>query len=370
MMTKQTYIWSLATRLFHIFLIISVATAYIVSDFEKLLPIHVAFGYTVALLFTFRIVWGFMDVKYSKFSDFNFNIKDLLYYLTHVFGEKKEYAGHNPASSWAIIAMIVLGFLTVISGTLVYGTQEGMGILSFLNHTIFKKMELFEELHEIIANSFMLVVGAHIAGVLLDTFVHKSSVIVSMINGHKDVDAQSLKLTLLQKVFAVFWLSTSALFLVYMLQNPNNALLADTNEKINYNQEHPLFAQECSSCHILYPPFLLPESSWNTMMDDLENHFGDDASLDKADVLSIRNYLLSHSANNSTKEAAFYILQSLENNSTIAITKTPYWIKRHKNIDKNIFHTKKVLKKSNCKACHKNFEQGLLNDSDIEIPKG
>jgi len=368
-MTNQSYIWSLATRLFHILLIFTVSVAYIVSDFEKLLPLHVAFGYTIALLFIFRMMWGFMNVKYSKFSNFNFSIKELIYYMTHVFDNKKEYVGHNPASSWAIITMIVLALLTAISGTLTYGTQEGMGIFAFLNQTIFKKMELFEELHEFFANAFMLVVGVHIAGVLLDTLLHKSDVINSMITGYKNTQGSEVKLTLFQKVFAFIWLASSTIFLLYMLQNPDNPLLADTNQKIDYKQEHTLFYEECSSCHLLYPPFLLPSKSWSTMMDGLENHFGDDASLEYADMRSIKNYLLSHSANNSTKESAFYILQSLKNNSTITITKTPYWIKRHKNIDIKIFKNEEVSKKSNCKSCHENFENGLINDKDIKVPK-
>ena len=369
MMTKQTYTWTLFTRLFHILLIISVATAYVVSDFDKLLSLHVAFGYTIALLFLFRVIWGFMDVPYSKFSDFNFTVKELLSYMLNVLGEKKEYIGHNPASSWAIIAMILLAFLTAISGTLTYGTQEGMGILAFMNNTMFQKMEIFEEIHEFFANLFMLVVAAHIAGVLLDTFLHKSDVINSMITGYKKVDAKSVSVTPSQKVFGFVWIIASITFLLYMLLTPSNPLLNDANKRVDYKQEHTLFYEECSSCHTLYPPFLLPRASWAKMMDDLENHFGDDASLDKEDMLSIKSYLLTHSAEYSTKEAAFKILQSMENNVTIAITKTPYWIQRHKEIEKEIFQSKKVGKKSNCKACHNNFENGLLNDKDIKIPK-
>ena len=368
-MTKPTYTWSLFTRLFHILLVLSVATAYIVSDFDSLLPIHVAFGYTVALLFVFRVIWGFMNVPYSKFSDFNFNIKELLSYMLNVFGDKKEYVGHNPASSWAIVSMIVLALLTAISGTVVLGTQEGVGVLASLNQTMFKEMEIFEELHEFFANLFMLIVAAHIAGVLLDTFVHKSDVINSMITGYKKVDAKSIALTPVQKLFGFIWIALSILFLLYMLLSPNNLLLKDENIRVDYKQEHALFQEECSSCHTLYPPFLLPRASWAKIMDNLENHFGDDASLEREDMLSIKSYLLSNSAESSTKEAAFKILKTLENNDTIAITKTPYWIKRHKEIEKEIFSSKKVGKKSNCKACHGNFESALLNDKDIAIPK-
>lgn len=38
--------------------------------------------------------------------------------------------------------------------------------------------------------------------------------------------------------------------------------------------------QECASCDIAFPPSMLPAASWKRMMGELENHFGDDASLD------------------------------------------------------------------------------------------
>jgi len=369
-MTKPTYTWSLATRLFHLLLLLSVAITYLVSDFENLLSFHVIFGYTIALLFSFRILWGFMDVKHSKFSDFIFSPRELLYYMTHMFHNKKEYAGHNPASSWAIVAMILFAFLAVLSGALTYGTQEGMGLFSSLNHTFFKDMELFEEIHEFFANLFMLVVGAHIAGVVLDTLLHRSDVIASMVSGYKSSSSATLKLTFMQKIFGILWILTPLLFAVYMLSRPTNPLLKDANVKISYQQEQPLFAEECSSCHTLYPPFLLPRASWAKMMDNLEDYFGNDASLENEDTLLIRNYLLSYAAESSTKESALKILKSIENNATIAITKTPYWVKRHKEIDKEVFKSQKVKKISNCKACHQNFENGLLNDKDIQIPKG
>lgn len=105
-------------------------------------------------------------------------------------------------------------------------------------------------------------------------------------------------------------------------------------------------------------------------MGELENHFGDDASLDKETTNSIREYLVKNSAESSTKESAFKILNSMDSNETIAITKTPYWKRRHSEIEKSVFDSKKVTSRANCKACHQNIEQGLLNDKDIKIPQG
>lgn len=367
-MTKN-YVWSLFTRLFHLLLVLEVAFLFLFSDFDNLLSYHAVIGYTVGLLFLFRIIWGFMDVRYSKFRDFNFNLNDLKEYMFNIFGNKKEYTGHNPASSWAIVAMIAFGLFSVFSGIVVYGTQEGMGLLSFLNNSIFKKMDFFEEVHEFFTTAFMFVIFAHIAGVLLDKVVHKSRAVESMIDGYKETKSESLKLTLFQKLFGILWIGLSIYFLIYLLSNPSNVLVADTNTAVDYKKEHPLFENECKSCHTLYPPYLLPKQSWVKMMNNLENHFGDDASLNEKDKNSIRDYLVRNAAESSTKESAFYILKSMKNTEIIAVTEMPYWIKRHDDIDKSIFASKEVSAKSNCKACHSNIEQGLLNDKDIKIPQ-
>lgn len=367
-MTK-IYVWSLFTRLFHLLLVIGVAVAFLLAEFESLLTLHVAVGYTIGLLFLYRVLWGFMDVKYSQFKDFNFSLVALTEYMFSIFGKKKEYIGHNPASSWAIVAMIALGLGSVFTGAVVYGTQEGMGFFSFLNFSLFKKMDFFKDVHEFFSNAFMAVIFLHIAGVVVDKVLHKSSAARSMLDGYKSGDAESLKLTLFQKLFGIFWIASSIFLFFYLLSTPSSLLVADANTAVDYKKEHPQFYNECKSCHTLYPPYLLPKQSWVKMMDNLENHFGDDASLDEKDKNSIRDYLVDNSAENSTKESAFHILKSIKNTEIIAVTKTPYWEKRHDEIDKSIFASKDVVAKSNCKACHKNIEQGLLNDKDIKIPE-
>ena len=364
---KKMFVWGLYTRLSHALLMVMMLAVFLTPEVKRLLTLHVALGYTLALLFLFRIVWGLMDVKYSKFKDFNFRLKDLKEYMLTIFGNKKEYIGHNPASSYAIIAMIVLTFLAVITGALTYGVKEGMGIFAFMNHTLFRDMKLFKEVHELFSNALMAVIFVHIAGVLLDKIVHKSRALESMVDGYKQGDEEGLKLTLLQKIYGVLALGLSLFAFVYMLVMPNSLLIADGNPKMDYAKENSAFYKECISCHTLYPPFLLPSKSWVSMMDSLENHFGDDASLDAKTTESIKEFLVKNSAESSTKESSLRIMVSLNQEKTyLAITETPFWKNRHKKIDKSVYEQADIGKPSNCKACHANIENGLLNNRDIK----
>ncbi len=369
-MTKS-YIWPLFNRVLHILLIVFFGVTFILGDIDELLSYHVIFALVFTLLFVFRIIWGFIGPKYSKFKDFNFNKKDLKEYLLSPFSHTKEYIGHNPASSWAIIAMILLTISTTLTGMLAYGIEKNHGVFSFLHSEYFKDMELFEEAHEVFANMLIAVIVVHIAGALLDKFIKKGDAIDSMVNGYKKLSLNSsISTNIFQKIFAILAFVLSLYAFYYLLSAKDNIFIASANQKQDYSLVHQDFADECGSCHITYPPYLLPQRSWRLMMSDLENHFGDDASIDKKTNLSILAFLDKYSAENSTHEAALKILKSLkENNSTIAITKTPYWQKRHKHIDKNIFLTKDVKSKANCSACHKDIEYGLIESERIKVPK-
>jgi len=110
----------------------------------------------------------------------------------------------------------------------------------------------------------------------------------------------------------------------------------------------------------------LPKNSWRVLMSDLENHFGDDAFLDIEDNVNILRFLENNSAEGSTKEVSFKMLQSIGKKDIIAITSTSFWKERHANISKDIFKHKKIKSKANCKACHIDIEKGLIEDENIK----
>ncbi|MGB3749933.1 MAG: cytochrome b/b6 domain-containing protein, partial [Arcobacteraceae bacterium] len=208
-MTKS-YIWPLFNRVSHVLLIIFFATSYILGDFDELLSYHVAFGLALGVVIFFRIIWGYMGPKHSKFKDFNFNLGDIKEYLLNPFSKTKVYLGHNPASSYAIVAMILLAFLSIISGLLAYGIEENHGVFSFLHSEYFKDMELFEEIHEIFSNLFLAVIGLHVLGSLVDKFIKKSDAIDSMVSGYKKTaQVKSVKVNIFQKFLGIVFIGVS-----------------------------------------------------------------------------------------------------------------------------------------------------------------
>ena len=51
--------------------------------------------------------------------------------------------------------------------------------------------------------------------------------------------------------------------------------------------DNALYKKECASCHFGYQPGLLPAQSWSYIMQNLEKHYGVDASIDEQDRVAI-----------------------------------------------------------------------------------
>lgn len=119
-----------------------------------------------------------------------------------------------------------------------------------------------------------------------------------------------------------------------------------------------LYQKECASCHFGYQPALLNKASWEKVMGNLSDHFGTDAFLGKVESEQILNYLVSNAG--SGKITA--------NNTTMQITKSPYFIKEHRKISANLIEQKEVGSLANCMACHTTADKGSYSERAIVIP--
>ncbi|OFZ31382.1 MAG: cytochrome b [Bdellovibrionales bacterium RIFCSPHIGHO2_01_FULL_40_29] len=177
---RSTLTYDLPTRLFHwlfsgLFLL-SFAIAKIVDDDSIIFTYHMLMGLILGGLVLWRIVWGFFGSKHARFSGFNLNPLDLKdYFLGILSGSKKRWSGHNPASSWAAITMFALGLGSAITGYLMSTGNK----------------ETFEDIHEFMANTFIVVVILHIAGVLLHSIRHQDKIALSMVDGKKEFTENS-----------------------------------------------------------------------------------------------------------------------------------------------------------------------------------
>ena len=109
---------------------------------------------------------------------------------------------------------------------------------------------------------------------------------------------------------------------------------------------------ECGACHMAYQPGFLPADSWKTIMADLANHFGEDASLDPKTTNDITTYLVKHAGRKRRHKAG---------QPPLRITKLRWFVRKHRHeVSKRAM--KRAGTMSNCIACHRGADKGYYED--------
>jgi cytochrome b len=137
------------------------------GDDSSLFPFHGLLGLVLGFMWLLRIIWGFVGTKHARFESFAYRPGEVLRYLKDaLIGRARRYAGHNPGSSAAALAMFVL-----LPGIVATGLLMGSG------------MEWVEDLHQLLAYAMIAVVLVHILGLALHTSRHRENIALSMVNG-------------------------------------------------------------------------------------------------------------------------------------------------------------------------------------------
>lgn len=134
--------------------------------------------------------------------------------------------------------------------------------------------------------------------------------------------------------------------------------------------EYAVYAEECGSCHLAYPPGLLPARSWRTLMSGLANHFGDSAELDADTGRQIADWLTANAAETSSHRKSAKILRSVRGATPLRPSQTPYILGKHDEIAPAVFRRKAVTSRANCGGCHRGAERWEFDDDDVRIPAG
>lgn len=177
-------VWDPVVRIGHWSLVAAFFTAYLTGD-QYLTP-HVWAGYVIGIVVCFRLIWGFVGTAHARFSDFVRSPSEIFQYLADlVHHRSRPHIGHNPAGGAIIVALLVLLIGTVTSGVVLYGMEEGAGPLAAWVIGIAHQEEVWEEVHEVLANLTLLLVGLHVAGMLFSSVAYGENLIRSMITGRK-----------------------------------------------------------------------------------------------------------------------------------------------------------------------------------------
>lgn len=172
MKDKQTVsVWDPIVRLFHWSLVLSFAVAWLSAESWR--DLHEWAGYAAALLISVRILWGFTGSHYARFRQFVRKPASVIAFgramLRH---QEPRHIGHNPAGGYMILGLLAAMAVTALTGWM-YTLDAFWG------------EEWVEKLHEATATLMLVMVIAHVAGILYTSHQHQENLVKAMISGKK-----------------------------------------------------------------------------------------------------------------------------------------------------------------------------------------
>jgi len=115
-MAHRVRVWDLPTRLFH-WLLVACVVALVTTGYigGEVMPWHARCGYAVLTLLLFRIVWGFIGGRWSRFRSFLYAPSSVLAYLGGR-PHPDHLVGHNPLGAGSVFAMLAVLLAQVATG--------------------------------------------------------------------------------------------------------------------------------------------------------------------------------------------------------------------------------------------------------------
>ncbi|MCE2968739.1 MAG: diheme cytochrome c [Burkholderiales bacterium] len=137
------------------------------------------------------------------------------------------------------------------------------------------------------------------------------------------------------------------------------ALFTDAaHARDRFDLANPSYVAECGSCHVPYPPQLLPAASWKAVIAGLDKHFGTDAALDAKTTATIANYLVVNAGP----------VGKFGDGSLSRITATPWFQREHRKVPAAAWKREPVKTAANCAACHAGAADGNYDEHAARIP--
>jgi len=143
---------------------------------------------------------------------------------------------------------------------------------------------------------------------------------------------------------------------------------SDHDESYLKPVNNPTYDTVCGECHFVYQPELLPSASWKKILDQLDDHFGEELEINSESEKVISGYLIANSAEKSSAKIAIKIMKNIGSQTPQRITEIPYIQKNHHEISQDIIKRKSIGSLSNCSACHTTAKSGVYDDDKVKIP--
>ncbi len=165
-------VWDLFVRVFHWTLVVCVLlNSFVLDDGET---IHQWAGYLASGLVVARVAWGFIGSRHARFADFFPTPGRIVRHVRGLWSGHAEFHwGHNPLG--ALMMLALMGLVLALGVT---GWMQGLDA--------YWGEEWLQELHEVIGEALIILVGLHAVAALLMGRIERTRLLKAMVTGVKE----------------------------------------------------------------------------------------------------------------------------------------------------------------------------------------
>jgi cytochrome b len=176
-------VWDLPTRLFHWTLVVLVGLSWWSAENDQQ-DLHLYLGYGVLSLLLFRIGWGLAGSSTARFSSFVRGPGAVVRYVRDRF--HWPLAGHAPLGALSVLALLAMLFVIVGTG-LFAADEDGLfsGPLAYLVSV--GVSDTMTGLHEELFDVLLVLIGLHVAAILLYRLALGRNLLGPMITGKAEL---------------------------------------------------------------------------------------------------------------------------------------------------------------------------------------
>lgn len=177
-------VWDLFVRFFHWALAAAVLGSFLTSEEDGLVHLHARIGLAVLALVAARVAWGFVGSRHARFSSFVRGPRAVLSYFREMLGGKPSpHLSHNPMGGAMVVALLAVLLGLVATGAMVYAGPEFGGALT--GHLGKRTAHGIKEVHEGLSGALIVMVVAHVAGVIGSSLLERQNLVKGMVTGWK-----------------------------------------------------------------------------------------------------------------------------------------------------------------------------------------
>jgi cytochrome b len=181
---RRTRIWDLPTRLFH-WLLALATIGLIVTGRSGIMEWHFRLGYAVLALLLFRLAWGFMGGRWSRFASFLRGPRALAAYLRGR-AHPDHLVGHTPLGALSVLAMLAILGLQVVTGLMADDEIAAAGPLS---HWVSGAVAGWSTTWHAERGQWVVMglIGLHVLAIAYYVLVRRHRLVMPMVSGDKQL---------------------------------------------------------------------------------------------------------------------------------------------------------------------------------------